>query len=130
MHFAKLGCHHCACKLMNWFQALYPMVTCLLCVSQKSFFLEQWPTFLQQCLSRLKGEVKMARVALESLYRLVWYVRVCVCVFVCVCVSVCACVGVTTNSFTPCHVMKWPSLCCLYTYYAVSFQGLHDTHQM
>lgn len=55
-------------------QALFPMVTCLLCVSQKGFFIEQWPTFLAQSLSRLRNEPKMARVALESLYRLVWYV--------------------------------------------------------
>ena len=61
-----------ALAILVYLQALFPMVTCLLCVSQKAFFLEQWPTFLQQCLSKLKGEPKMARVALESLYRLVW----------------------------------------------------------
>ena len=55
-------------------QALYPMVTCLLCVSQRSFFLEHWPIFLQQCLAKLR-DPKMARVALESLYRLVWSVK-------------------------------------------------------
>uniref|UniRef100_A0A8D2J4S7 FRY microtubule binding protein n=1 Tax=Varanus komodoensis TaxID=61221 RepID=A0A8D2J4S7_VARKO len=66
--------------------ALYPLVTCLLCVSQKQFFLNRWHIFLNNCLSNLKDldinrkrittvfnkDLKMARVALESLYRLLW----------------------------------------------------------
>uniref|UniRef100_A0A672UPQ2 FRY microtubule binding protein n=1 Tax=Strigops habroptila TaxID=2489341 RepID=A0A672UPQ2_STRHB len=64
--------------------ALYPLVTCLLCVSQKQFFLNRWHIFLNNCLSNLKRkrnssirriinkDPKMARVALESLYRLLW----------------------------------------------------------
>ncbi|XP_069780798.1 protein furry homolog-like [Narcine bancroftii] len=53
--------------------ALYPLVTCLLCVSQKQFFLNNWHIFLQHCLSHLKNkDPKMSRVALESLYRLLW----------------------------------------------------------
>ena len=53
--------------------AIYPLVTCLLCVSQKSFFLQNWYYFLVQCLSNLKNrDPKMSRVALESLYRLLW----------------------------------------------------------
>ncbi|KAG8452837.1 hypothetical protein GDO86_004577 [Hymenochirus boettgeri] len=53
--------------------ALYPLVTCLLCVSQKMFFLNRWHIFLNNCLSNLKNkDPKMARVALESLYRLLW----------------------------------------------------------
>ncbi|XP_068175819.1 protein furry homolog-like isoform X3 [Antennarius striatus] len=53
--------------------ALYPLVTCLLCVSQKQFFLTNWHIFLQNCLSHLKNkDPKMSRVALESLYRLLW----------------------------------------------------------
>uniref|UniRef100_A0A803YPW9 FRY microtubule binding protein n=1 Tax=Meleagris gallopavo TaxID=9103 RepID=A0A803YPW9_MELGA len=64
--------------------ALYPLVTCLLCVSQKQFFLNRWHIFLNNCLSNLKvtfsfqsqielnKDPKMARVALESLYRLLW----------------------------------------------------------
>uniref|UniRef100_A0A3Q3JHT0 Furry homolog, like n=1 Tax=Monopterus albus TaxID=43700 RepID=A0A3Q3JHT0_MONAL len=53
--------------------ALYPLVTCLLCVSQKPFFLNNWHIFLQNCLSHLKNkDPKMSRVALESLYRLLW----------------------------------------------------------
>uniref|UniRef100_A0A4W4H0Z2 Furry homolog, like n=1 Tax=Electrophorus electricus TaxID=8005 RepID=A0A4W4H0Z2_ELEEL len=53
--------------------ALYPLVTCLLCVSQKQFFLSNWHIFLQNCLSHLKNkDPKMSRVALESLYRLLW----------------------------------------------------------
>uniref|UniRef100_A0A3P8XH80 Furry homolog, like n=1 Tax=Esox lucius TaxID=8010 RepID=A0A3P8XH80_ESOLU len=68
--------------------ALYPLVTCLLCVSQKQFFLNNWHIFLTNCLSHLKmpsnnsirkqietlqnKDPKMSRVALESLYRLLW----------------------------------------------------------
>uniref|UniRef100_A0A669P5C6 FRY like transcription coactivator n=1 Tax=Phasianus colchicus TaxID=9054 RepID=A0A669P5C6_PHACC len=53
--------------------ALYPLITCLLCVSQKQFFLNNWHVFLQNCLSHLKNkDPKMSRVALESLYRLLW----------------------------------------------------------
>uniref|UniRef100_A0A8D2Q8P4 FRY like transcription coactivator n=1 Tax=Varanus komodoensis TaxID=61221 RepID=A0A8D2Q8P4_VARKO len=53
--------------------ALYPLITCLLCVSQKQFFLNNWHIFLQNCLSHLKNkDPKMSRVALESLYRLLW----------------------------------------------------------
>ncbi|NXK03988.1 FRYL protein, partial [Herpetotheres cachinnans] len=53
--------------------ALYPLITCLLCVSQKQVFLNNWHVFLQNCLSHLKNkDPKMSRVALESLYRLLW----------------------------------------------------------
>lgn len=70
--------------------ALFPLVTCLLCVSQKAFFLQNWHYFLAMCLSHLKNrDTKMSRVALgnadvififlstlcivaESLYRLLW----------------------------------------------------------
>lgn len=53
--------------------ALFPMVTCLLCVSQKQFFLSNWPSFLTQCLLKLRDrDSTTARVALESLYRLLW----------------------------------------------------------
>ncbi|XP_055840446.1 protein furry isoform X2 [Episyrphus balteatus] len=53
--------------------ALFPLVTCLLCVSQKTFFLTNWHYFLAMCLSNLKNrDSKMSRVALESLYRLLW----------------------------------------------------------
>ena len=53
--------------------ALFPLVTCLLCVSQKVFFLTNWHYFLAMCLSHLKNrDPKMCRVALESLYRLLW----------------------------------------------------------
>uniref|UniRef100_A0A8C7U683 Furry homolog a (Drosophila) n=1 Tax=Oncorhynchus mykiss TaxID=8022 RepID=A0A8C7U683_ONCMY len=67
--------------------ALYPLVTCLLCVSQKHFFLNKWTIFLNNCLSNIKvltnislsvclclqsKDPKTARVALESLYRLLW----------------------------------------------------------
>jgi hypothetical protein len=53
--------------------AIFPLVTCLLCVSQKAFFLHNWHYFLTMCLQHLKNrDTKMARVALESLYRLLW----------------------------------------------------------
>lgn len=53
--------------------ALFPLVTCLLCVSQKVFFLNNWHYFLAMCLGHLKNrDQKMSRVALESLYRLLW----------------------------------------------------------
>ncbi|XP_022697352.1 protein furry homolog-like, partial [Varroa jacobsoni] len=53
--------------------ALFPLVTCLLCVSQRAFFLQNWHCFLAMCLSHLKHrDPKMCRVALESLYRLLW----------------------------------------------------------
>lgn len=43
-------CQHCCVSP----QSLYPLVTCLLCVSQKQFFLNNWHIFLQNCLSHLK----------------------------------------------------------------------------
>ena len=56
---------------------MFPLVTCLLCVSQKTFFLNNWPYFLTNCLPCLKNkDAKMSRIALESLSRLVWYVQV------------------------------------------------------
>lgn len=52
---------------------LFPLVTCLLCLSQRSFFLTNWGVFLNMCLSNLKNrDQKMCRVALDSLYRLIW----------------------------------------------------------
>ncbi|XP_053400043.1 protein furry-like isoform X2 [Mercenaria mercenaria] len=54
-------------------QSMFPLVTCMLCVSQKPFFLNNWPYFLTNCLSQLKNrDPKLSRVALESLSRLVW----------------------------------------------------------
>ncbi|CAI5444119.1 unnamed protein product [Caenorhabditis angaria] len=53
--------------------AAFPLQTCLLCVSQKHFFLANWVPFLNICLSHLKNNhLQVARVALESLYRLLW----------------------------------------------------------
>lgn len=49
--------------------ALFPLVTCLLCVSQKIFFLQNWHYFLAMCLSHLKNrDPKMCRVALGGYY--------------------------------------------------------------
>ena len=48
--------------------AIFPLVTCLLCVSQKAFFLHNWHYFLTMCLQQLKNkDVKMARVALGNI---------------------------------------------------------------
>uniref|UniRef100_A0A914W2H8 Protein furry n=1 Tax=Plectus sambesii TaxID=2011161 RepID=A0A914W2H8_9BILA len=53
--------------------AAYPLQTCLLCISQTKFFLNNWHQFLTQTLASLKNrDPKMSRVALESLYRLLW----------------------------------------------------------
>lgn len=46
--------HMCPICLLSPHQALYPLVTCLLCVSQKQFFLSRWHIFLNNCLSNLK----------------------------------------------------------------------------
>lgn len=62
-----------ACTKSKHKLALFPLVTCLLCVSQKTVFLGSWHCFLAMCLSNLKNrDPKMSRVALESLYRLLW----------------------------------------------------------
>ncbi|CAH8433210.1 unnamed protein product, partial [Dicrocoelium dendriticum] len=48
--------------------ALFPLVTCLLCVGTKSFFLNNWTNFLTICLSHLKNRnPKIALVSLQSL---------------------------------------------------------------
>ncbi|KAI6200883.1 Protein furry-like protein-like [Aphelenchoides besseyi] len=53
--------------------AAYPLLTCLLCISQTKFFLNNWVQFLNLTLANLKNkDMKMSRVALESLYRLLW----------------------------------------------------------
>uniref|UniRef100_A0A5K3EZC4 MOR2-PAG1_N domain-containing protein n=1 Tax=Mesocestoides corti TaxID=53468 RepID=A0A5K3EZC4_MESCO len=51
--------------------ALFPMVTCLLCVGTKSFFLTNWPPFMSLCLSQLKNR-DLGQVSIESLFRLLW----------------------------------------------------------
>lgn len=49
--------------------AIFPLVTCLLCVSQKSFFLQSWYYFLAMCLSHLKNrDPKISRVALGTYF--------------------------------------------------------------
>ncbi|CAJ0942868.1 unnamed protein product, partial [Mesorhabditis belari] len=53
--------------------AAYPLLTCLLCVSQRQFFLSNWASFLNACLASLRNkDSRISRVALESLYRLLW----------------------------------------------------------
>lgn len=52
--------------------ALFPLVTCLLCVSQKQFFLANWHCFLAMCLSHLKNrDPKMCRVALGEYWNII-----------------------------------------------------------
>lgn len=61
------------CTRKKHSSTLYPLVTCLLCLGQRSFFLANWGVFLNSCISNLKNrDQKMCRLALESLYRLVW----------------------------------------------------------
>ncbi|VDP89014.1 unnamed protein product [Echinostoma caproni] len=53
--------------------ALFPLVTCLLCVGTKSFFLNNWANFMTICLSHLKNRTpKVALVSLQSLSCLLW----------------------------------------------------------
>ncbi|VDN03343.1 unnamed protein product [Thelazia callipaeda] len=53
--------------------AAYPLLTCLLCISQSKFFLMNWAQFLNSTLASLKNkDPKVSRIALESLYRLLW----------------------------------------------------------
>ena len=53
--------------------AALPLLACLLCVSQRQFFLTYWFAFAQLCVQQLKSkEAVVARLALESLLRLVW----------------------------------------------------------
>ncbi|VDK63731.1 unnamed protein product [Onchocerca ochengi] len=53
--------------------AAFPLLTCLLCISQSKFFLMNWTPFLNSTLASLKNkDPKVSRVALESLYRLLW----------------------------------------------------------
>ncbi len=53
--------------------ATLPLLTCLLCVSQKQFFMNNWFSFAQLCIQQLKSrETALAKVSLESLLRLVW----------------------------------------------------------
>lgn len=52
-----------ACTKNKHRLALFPLLTCLLCVSQKTFFLNNWHYFLAMCLSNLKNrDQKMSRV--------------------------------------------------------------------
>ena len=47
--------------------ALFPLVTCLLCVGQKMFFLSNWHCFLAMCLNHLKNrDPQFSRVALGT----------------------------------------------------------------
>lgn len=61
-----------ACAKSKHRLALFPLVTCLLCVSQKTFFLNNWHYFLAMCLSNLKNrDSKMSRVALGKTQTLI-----------------------------------------------------------
>lgn len=51
--------------------AIIPLLNCLLCVSQKQFFMNNWFSFAQLCIQQLKSR-ETARISLESILRLVW----------------------------------------------------------
>ncbi|CAF4578036.1 unnamed protein product [Rotaria sp. Silwood1] len=51
---------------------MFPLMTCLLCISQRQVFFTHWNKFMLLCLGNLRGEAKLARISLESLYRLIW----------------------------------------------------------
>ena len=53
--------------LLSPHQALYPLVTCLLCVSQKQFFLSRWHIFLNNCLSNLKVSLPVPTMQMQEL---------------------------------------------------------------
>eukprot|EP00049_Salpingoeca_infusionum_P002994 m.62073 g.62073 ORF g.62073 m.62073 type:complete len:2764 (-) comp11893_c0_seq2:2602-10893(-) len=60
-------------KKSKHINAMFPLLTALLCLSQKDFFLKHWVPFLQTCLSNVKSSTKpIARIALDSVSRLVW----------------------------------------------------------
>jgi hypothetical protein len=53
--------------------ATIPLLTCLLCVSQRQFFLNSWFQFAQLCIQQFKSkEPMLARISLEAVLRLVW----------------------------------------------------------
>jgi hypothetical protein len=54
-------------------QALFPLVTCLLCVSHKQYFLNNWQTFVTLCLQNLRSrDLNHTQISLESIYCLIW----------------------------------------------------------
>lgn len=61
-------------NLFTWhcFQPIYPLVTVLLCVSQKAFFLSSWPSFLNMCLGTLKVMVLTVCDLWENLVHVEW----------------------------------------------------------
>ncbi|KAI0985513.1 hypothetical protein GJ496_009506 [Pomphorhynchus laevis] len=55
----------------------YPLITCLLCMKRKTFFLNNWHKLLTLCLPNLKNsDTKIALTCLECVCRLVWFVCV------------------------------------------------------
>ncbi|OAF68302.1 hypothetical protein A3Q56_03746 [Intoshia linei] len=55
------------------FLAVFPMITCLLCLSDVAFFMENWFVFTNICLAQIKNrDPKVTKVSIESLYRLLW----------------------------------------------------------
>lgn len=51
----------------------FPLITCLLCVSQRQFFLNNWFQFAQICMQQFKSrEASLNRLALEAIVRLIW----------------------------------------------------------
>uniref|UniRef100_A0A8C8VNV8 FRY microtubule binding protein n=1 Tax=Pelusios castaneus TaxID=367368 RepID=A0A8C8VNV8_9SAUR len=60
--------------------ALYPLVTCLLCVSQKQFFLNRWHIFLNNCLSNLKVSILLfKKYFVSSIYVVRFFCKLILC---------------------------------------------------
>lgn len=53
--------------------ACLPLLACLLCVSQRPYFLANWFPLAQLCISQFKSKDQhLARLALECVLRLIW----------------------------------------------------------
>lgn len=69
-------------------QALYPLVTCLLCVSQKQLFLSRWHVFLNNCLSNLKVSVRRLLLNQKLFHKNIYNSESDVCASVSICGTV------------------------------------------
>ena len=52
--------------------ACLPLLACLLCVSQRSYFLSNWFPLAQLCIAQFKKDPHLVRLSLECVLRLVW----------------------------------------------------------
>ncbi|XP_065885600.1 protein furry homolog isoform X2 [Dysidea avara] len=73
--FVTLLYSHCIdqCRKVKHHTTCIPLVTAILSVSEKQFFLENWHVFLNShLLPNLRRDAESQRVVMESLYRLLW----------------------------------------------------------